>query len=229
MSAVITQEQEQAIAQEIIAKAGDPVAAMAEIETHFTILWKAAPDEKYAKVLENTWGLVQQVNHALGESFALLVAARALVSEVQHQNKTMLDLQEKIIRDLNDPLTVGVHPLVEACVEFVQDEERATALQHFEAVFEGWKESEFERLSDDALEYAEESIVDEYGIEIGDTLDMSSFEGYDVLELLRGEEGALTDGEISKFKDWLFEVRTRIEADRKKRREAIKPLQDKAS
>ena len=100
----------------------------------------------------------------------------------------------------------------------IQEAEGETALHHYEELFEQWKESEFDILVDDAQEHAEEVERDYIVEQISETIGRTVFEAHDVLELLTGSDGLLTDDEKSQFWNWVMSVSQRMQAEREARR-----------
>jgi len=207
--------EERALA-EIVQQAGDPEAAMQELYTHFEILSKTNPDENQVQVLSNAWGLVEQVYNAAGASFALLVAARQFSQETQEQNGTLIDHLEQLKAGLEDPFGSS-HPLVEAALEMIREAEGETALAEYEEKFEEWRTKEFDFVVEEAEEYAWEMVHDSMTEDMAWCIHRTSAELYDLLELLKGDRGQLTEGESQELWDWYLKVSDRIRDENAKR------------
>lgn len=207
---------EEAALAELFQKAGNPEEAMSELKMTFDILYRASDADKQ-RVIENAWGLVERVYNAVGVSFALLVGTREIAAELESQNHALIDQYEEIRQGLEDP-DYTQHPLVKALVEKIRDWEGEAAMDRYEMMFEDWKLDEFDRLAEDAQDYADESIRDEIDDEIGDALDISSYEARDVVDLLRGDKGKLTDEEARELLDWCNRVENRLNRERMARR-----------
>lgn len=215
---VVVSPIEAAALAEVIKQAGNPEAAMNELSTTFNILYQASDADKQ-KVIMNAWGLVQRVHNAVGVSFALLVGTREIAAELESQNLALMDEYERVRLGLEDP-DASDHPLVLALVEKIRDWEGEAAADRYEMMFEDWKNDQFDRLADDAQEFADETIRDEIDDEIAEALDISSFEAHDVIEILRGNEGKLTDEECRSLLTWVNSVEERLQRERMARREA---------
>lgn len=212
---IVSPFEEQALA-ELIQKAGNPEEALNELGLHFELLHQGS-EPKQQQLLENAWHLVGKVYNAVGVSFALLVGAREIVAELESQNTALIDEYERVRLGMEDPDYTD-HPLVKALVEKVRDWEGEAAAERYEMMFEDWKLDEFDRLAEDAQDYADESIRDEVDDEIAEVLDISSYEARDVVDLLMGQKGKLTDEECREFLDWCNRVEDRLIKERMARK-----------
>ncbi len=187
-----------------------------ELDAHFNILVAHAEhhqQDEVAQVIRNAQGLVGRVYDAAGASFALLVAARVFSEELIDQRDELTDELDEIKTGLDDP-DYATHDLVVAALEKIKEVEGESAMHEMQDQFEQWKLDAFDEMVEEAHDYAEEMIYDRIDEEVAAALDMSEFEARDVLELIRGDVGAITEEEAEELRAWELRVRERIRRDR---------------
>lgn len=159
---------------------------------------------------------LQQVHAITDERIRGLMA---MVNDATAQRDEVRDALEALVHDLEVDPFGSDNPAIDDLIERVRDSEYHAAFEHYDERFEEWKREEFERLVDDAEEYGAEAARDMMAEQIATVLDVTTYEGYDVIELLTGDSlDDLNEEEQREFNAFVERVMQRNRRERMRQR-----------
>jgi hypothetical protein len=201
----------------IVEEAGNPTADMEEIGARLQVLYDANQDEGQRAMIEQVWASATKVHEAALKAFEMVLAARSIARQAALQRDQAISELTAVEDALDDPYSWPLHPAVQDAIDIIRDSETQSAMDFFEERMEEWKEEHRDVIEQDMIDYAEESVLDQLDEDIATTLDVSSFEARDIVDILRGVGySAMNDDEARE----LIALINRIEA--RNQREALK-------
>lgn len=144
----------------------------------------------------------------------MLRSALRGIKEAAHQRDGYLAELVQIEQDFDD-MDGAQHPLMKRLAQKMIDDVNERVDERAEQLFS----DRYMEVMEDSVEYAEESVWDFIADEIGTVLDLTSFEGYDILHLLTGVgSDAMTPEHVEKFHEWVASVHQWNQDERNRRR-----------
>lgn len=181
---------------------------------------QAAGDEERMAELIEVHSRITHMNDMQKKQMAFIGALRAWGLSMQQTRDEVLNELEVIEMELCDPDEAS-HPLVKFALDWIRESEASAALDHYDGRFEEWKKEEFDRLADDALEYADEAAADALDEQLSGVLDISTFEARDIADMLRGfGYDTINDEEARKLLELFNQIQQRNQRERMKARAA---------